>query len=188
MAGVIRPGEPLPDEYVGLDEFFEFTNWDGKWTPFNCGQAAACTLLHYEESLDPAAEPAELMRTIEKAHPPDNLGGWFGTSRYCVERICRAHGVKLREIRGEDAFREQLTAGRPVIVMLGVPGKKLWKWHLPAGHWMVAYGFDGEYVYLSNKGRMTWDEFRRGWHGLVPRLIRMNGRGLVPGADSSPKV
>ena len=32
MAGLIRHGEPLPDDYVGLSEFFS-SNWDGRWTP-----------------------------------------------------------------------------------------------------------------------------------------------------------
>jgi hypothetical protein len=66
--------------------------------------------------------------------------------------------------------------------MLGISAGKLWNCiDLPGGHWMVAYGFDDEYVYLTNHGKMTWPEFRRGWNGLVPRLIRMNGRGLAAG-------
>ena len=180
MAGPITPGESPSADYVGLGEFFEFTNWDGRWTPFNCGQAAACTMLRHHGIIAGALEPASAMLAIERAHPPDNLGGWFGTSRYCVERICRSRGVKLKEVRGEEKFREQLAAGRPVIVMLGVPGKKFLGYTTPAGHWMVAYGFDRDFVYLSNQGQMSWDDFRRGWRSLVPRLIRMNGRGLVP--------
>jgi len=173
---LIHPDEPVPANFSGLAEIFEFTNWDGKYTKFNCGQAAACTYLTHCGVLRP---DGAVMLEIEKAHPPDNLGGWFGTSRYCVERICRAHGLNLQEVTGEDELRCYLGEQNPVIVMLGVPGKRLWRWQMPAGHWMVAYGFDDEFVYLSNQGRMTWDEFRGGWHALIPRLIRMNGRGLA---------
>jgi hypothetical protein len=50
---------------------------------------------------------------------------------------------------------------------------------LPGGHWMVAYGFHPEKVYLTNHGPMPWDEFRRGWASFVPRLIGMRRKGLV---------
>jgi hypothetical protein len=176
MASLICPGELLPQHFCGLSEIFEFTNADGKQRKFNCGQAAACTYLASRGLLKP---DGAVMRDIEKAHPPDNLGGWFGTSRYCVERICRTHGLDLSEVSGEEELRSYLGGRNPVIVMLGVPGPRFWRWQLPAGHWMVAYGFDDEFVYLSNQGRMSWDEFRVGWKSLVPRLIRMNGRGLA---------
>lgn len=176
MAAWIRAADALRREYRGLPELFEFTNWDGELTKFNCGQAAACTLLTHHGILRP---DAAVMPEIERAHSPDNLGGWFGTSRRCVERICREHAQRLVEVTGEAELRCYLGDGKPVIVMLGVPGKPVWRWRMPAGHWMVAYGFDDEFVFLSNQGRMTWDEFRGGWHSLVPRLIRMHGRGLA---------
>jgi hypothetical protein len=50
---------------------------------------------------------------------------------------------------------------------------------MPAGHWMVAYGFDKDNVYLTNWGCMSWEGFRQGWDALVPRLIGMSHRGLV---------
>jgi hypothetical protein len=43
---------------------------------------------------------------------------------------------------------------------------------------MVAYGFDSDFVYLTNFGRMSWSDFRMGWRSLVPRLISMGQRGL----------
>lgn len=183
MAQLTHPCDPLGAEYIGLPEFFEFTNGDGRWRPYNCGQAAACTLLSHCGAIKPQEDASELMKAIEQAHPPDNFGGYFGTSRYCVERICRRNGVRLKEVVGEEQFRAALTNCRPVIVMLGVPGPKFMGYPLPAGHWMVAYGFDNEHVYLSNQGRMTWEEFRSGWRSLVPRLIRMNGRGLMASID-----
>jgi hypothetical protein len=180
MAQLISPGDTCPPGYAGLPSIFEFTNWDGYWVPYNCGQAAACTFLAYLGILAPAAaEAGKIMRLIEKTHPPDNMRGYFGTSRRRVERILRRHGVRISEVDDEDALRRSLDAGKPVIVMVAVPGLRVWRWNMPMGHWMVAYGYDSEHIYLTNRGRMTWTEFRRGWNGLVPRLVNMRQRGLV---------
>jgi hypothetical protein len=58
-------------------------------------------------------------------------------------------------------------------------GRVLKIFDLPGGHWMVAYGFNEEHVYLSNWGKMTWDEFRRHWDSLVPSLIQMRLTALA---------
>ena len=176
MATLIRYLELPAPTYLGQSSIFEYTNWDGAHTRFNCGQAAACTLLTHLAKLDPAAE---IMCAVEAAHPPDNLGGYLGTSRRRVERICRAHGILLDEIAGESELRERLSERQPVIVMLQVGGPRVFGYPVPLGHWMVAYGFDREHVYLTNWGRMSWDDFRNGWAGRVPWLIRMKNRGLV---------
>jgi hypothetical protein len=181
MAGMINSGNPPGETFKGLASIFEFTNGDGKFVRTNCGQAAAATFLTFHGKFELAKdEPCGIMAAIEDRDPPDNFGGAFGTSRRRVARICRRHGIRLREVAGEDAIRDELSNGRPVIVMLGVSGGHLFnRFELPGGHWMVAYGFDADYVYLTNHGSMTWDEFRRGWASFVPRLISMRGKGLV---------
>jgi hypothetical protein len=179
MASIVHGGDDK-NGYRGLAEIFEFINDDGELCYRNCGQAAAATLLTHEGVFQPASKPAmQLMRAIENAHPPDNLFGWFGSSRRCVTRICKAHGLELTPIDGEDDLRRELDRANPVIVMLGVPGGKFLGFDLPGGHWMVAYGYDQEYVYLTNCGVMTWPEFRAGWDSMVPRLIQMRRRGLA---------
>jgi hypothetical protein len=183
MAGTIHPDGADPGTYHGLPALYEFVNADGELRRFNCGQAAACTLLtqcQATAATDPEAA-CTLMAAIEEAHPPDNLGGWFGTSRRRVERICHSRGIELDEVHGEDELRTALSVGRPVAMMVELPGKRFWKWQLPVGHWMVAYGFDDRQLFLSNCGSpgMAWDEFRRAWAGLVPRLISMRNTGLV---------
>jgi hypothetical protein len=181
MAGLVFPSDTPSNEYQGIPSIFEFTNSDGECILTNCGQAAAATFLTFHGKLLPAKdEPSDIMESLERLDPPDNLGGAFGTSRRCVVRICRRHGIHLREIAGEAALREELGKGRPVIVMLGVcAGQLFHRINLPGGHWMVAYGFDSERVYLTNRGSMTWLEVRKGWAGIVPRLIGMRGKGLV---------
>jgi hypothetical protein len=181
MAGLLSPGDLLLDGFQGLASIFEFTNWDGTLVKTNCGQAAAATFLTFHGKLAPSQDqPGRIMAAIERADPPDNVGGLFGTSRRRVVRICRRHGIRLREVVGEAALRDELGRGRPVIIMLGVcVGRLLNRINLPGGHWMVAYGFDPDKIYLTNYGSMTWDEFRRGWAAFVPRLIDMHGKGLV---------
>jgi hypothetical protein len=179
MAGTILPTGADPESYRGLPSLYEFVNADGGLTRFNCGQAAACTLLSHQGAV--RGDACALMATVEEAHPPDNLFGWFGTSRRRVERICQSHGIELAEVRGEEELKAALAGGRPVAVMVELPGPMVWRWRAPVGHWMVAYGFDDRQVFLSNCGApgMSWDEFRRAWGGLVPRLISMRNTGLV---------
>src|SRR5260221_7646697 len=102
MAAKIRPYDFDPDRYRGLSEIFEFINGDGRFTKFNCGQAAACTLLTHHGKLTRAAVT---MAEIERAHPPDNLGGGLGTSRRQGECICRRHELPAGTIEGEAELR-----------------------------------------------------------------------------------
>lgn len=183
MAGTILPHGADAESYRGLSSLYEFINADGTLRKTNCGQAAACTLLAHHgaaTAADPEAACA-LMAAVESAHPPDNLFGWLGTSRRRVERICLAHGIELDEVNGEDELKAAIAAGRPVAVMLELPGRKVWRITTPVGHWMVAYGYDDRQVFLSNCGStgMAWEEFRRAWGGLVPRLISMRNTGLA---------
>lgn len=184
MSSRIYPDGADPATYRGLPSVYEFINSDGEHRRFNCGQAAACSLLSFAGVLVAEPDPAvarTLMMAVEEANPPDNFGGWFGTSRRRVERICRRHGMELEVVRGEDELRASLAAGRPAIVMLGTEGPRLWKWHAPAGHWMLAYGFDDRQIFLTNwsSPAMPWDEFRRWWRAIVPRMISMRNIGLV---------
>ena len=181
MATFISPKKMNPEAYWGLEKIFEYTNDDGQLVDTNCGQAAAATFLTFHGKLLPVAERAKkIMAAIERDHPPDNLVGRFGTSRRQVIHICRDQGLRVMEIAGEEALRAQLAQHRPVIVMIGVSAGRLWNlFDLPGGHWMVAYGFDADYVHLTNWGRMSWTKFRAGWNALVPRLISMRHKGLV---------
>lgn len=184
MATRIYPDGADPASYRGLPSVYEFVNADGEWTRFNCGQAAACSLLAFSGAIEgePTWEAARVVMTgIEDDHPPDNFGGWFGTSRRRVERICRSHGIVLDDVTGEDELRTSLAAGRPVLVMVETEGRRILNWQAPAGHWMLAYGYDDRQIFLTNNGApgMQWEEFRRRWNSLVPRLISMRNTGLA---------
>jgi hypothetical protein len=181
MACFVNPGDRDACDYHGVGKIFEYTNYDGRRMRTNCGQAAAATFLTFHGKIPPIERQAErVMRLIEREHPPDNLGGIFGTSRRRVQRICRAYGIRTRAIEGEEAMKAHINFGNPVIVMLGVAGAKCLGIDVPMGHWMVVYGYDAEYVYITNwYQRMPWPQFRRGWDAFIPRLINMRRRGLV---------
>src|SRR5687768_6151974 len=121
MAGTFEPVERDTGSYHGLPSLYGFENADGSLRRTNCGQAAACTLLVHHGAVPACSDPeaaCALMAAVEEAHPPDNLFGYFGTSRRRVERICQAHGIALAELSGEDELRSALAAGRPVAVMV----------------------------------------------------------------------
>src|SRR3954470_11764165 len=102
MAGLILPEQPA-DSYQGLPSVFEYVNQDGQLCARNCGQAAAATLLTHHGRLKPeAAGACASMKPLEAEHPPDNLGGFLGTSRRRVRRLCKAHGLDLITIDGEE--------------------------------------------------------------------------------------
>src|SRR5262245_15565800 len=187
MACIITAEQGAAD-FVGVDAIFEYTNDDGALCRTNCGQAAAATFLtHHGRLPADAARAGRIMAALERCHPPNVLGGLFGTSRRCVARICADFGVPVHEVSGEAALRASLVRREPVIVMLGVSAGKWWRFDLPGGHWMVAYACDAGGVYLTNWGKMSWDEFRSGWGALVPALIGMRRRGLAArGLESRP--
>jgi hypothetical protein len=180
MAYFVYPQNQRHSSYQGIDSIFEYTNADGAWVRTNCGQAAAATLLTFYGKLAPSIDQAwQVMRDLERQYPPDNLGGFFGTSRRRVTRMCRAFGLCLNAIEGEEAVRKHLANRNPAVVMLGVSAGRFLNFELPGGHWMVAYGYDDESIFLTNGGRMSWPEFLHGWDSFVPRLISMHLRGLV---------
>lgn len=183
MASRIYPDGADPATYRGLPSIYEFINSDGNLRPYNCGHAAGTSFLTFAGAFPNDLEPAEAHRiiaSIEDEHPPDNMGGWFGASRRRIERMCRTNGVKFERIAGEDELRASLAACRPVIVVIGTEGSRVWKWPLPRGHWMVAYGYDEQQIFLTNWSSpgMPWPEFRRWWGSFVPRLVSMHNRGL----------
>ncbi|HMO34628.1 MAG TPA: hypothetical protein PKA06_01165 [Gemmatales bacterium] len=121
------------------------------------------------------------MLELEARFPPNILGGLAGTSRGRVERILEAHGCEALEVDGEAELRQALSSLVPVAVMLQVEGPSFWGRKWPAGHWMVAYSYDDEKIYLTNWAMdgMPWEEFRRGWSAWIPWFIDMQRKGLT---------
>ena len=190
MASYYQPLPAPPPDYQGLPSLFGYENADGKLVGTNCGIAASATLLTFlgkmpvELTTTPNANPN--MTALESTYPPNILFGLAGTSRGRVERILEAYGCETTEIDGEDALRQSILAGKPVAVMLQVPGQTVWGMQFPAGHWMVAYGCDEQNIFLTNWdiNGMPWDDFRHGWSQLIPWCIDMRKKGLQARVDS----
>jgi hypothetical protein len=185
MPYLLTPDDPDNESYRGLAAIYQYINSDGKHFQHNCGQAAACTFLTHYRALPPAPPPDSshsLLSLIESRHPSDIVGGWFGTSQRRVVRICREAGVPVELVHGEEELRQSLANFQPVMVMLQsrMQKKVLGLWRPITGHWQVAYGYDERKIYLTNNADvgMPWEEFRRDWNGLIPRLISMRRAGL----------
>lgn len=191
MAGYYQPLPAPPPGYQGLPSLFGYRNDDGKLSGTNCGLAASATLLTMLGKM-----PVEMTTTVhtnsnmlalESTYPPNILGGLAGTSRGRVEQILDAYGVRSVEVDGEEGLRGSLAAKQPVAVMLQVPGSTFMGITFPAGHWMVAFGFDEQRIYLTNWDidGMTWEEFRGGWSQLYPWCINMDRKGLQARVEGS---
>ncbi|MBI1831247.1 MAG: hypothetical protein HYR84_07355 [Planctomycetes bacterium] len=178
MARILRPSGFDPSRYRGLHGIFEYTNHDGALSPWNCGQAAAATFLTHHGAMDPV-QAVHNMAWLESHHPPDQLFGWWGTGRRCIERIMDYFQLDLIEVHGIDELRRELECNNPVLLMLGMPHGQLLGFDLPGGHWMAAFGCDDERVQLTNGAPMAWNEIDASWRGIVTGWIRMTGRGLA---------
>src|SRR4051812_20232021 len=123
----------------GVHTVTAYRNRDGELSQRNCGLAAAATALRYRHQFSDSR-----LTSLEDRFPPDILFGLFGSSKGRVCEILSAHGCPWREIEGKDALKRSIRHRKPVLVMLSLPG------HLAAGHWMVAYAYDGHHVHLTN--------------------------------------
>lgn len=184
MAGYFQPLPSITDGYQGMPSLYGYVNGDGRLRGTNCGLAASATLLTMLGKM-PVTLPAQEginsnMIELEKTFPPNILAGLAGTSRGRVERILDSYGCEAVELQGEDALKASLRKRQPVAVMLRVPGNTVWGITFPAGHWMVAYGYDEKNIYLTNWDihGMSWEQFRAGWSHLIPWCINMDRRGL----------
>src|SRR5262249_24515439 len=106
MACFVQAHDAEAGEYRGIPGLFAYSNADGALARTNCGQAAAATFLtYYGRFVSDPDQARQVMGRLEHDHPPDNLLGYFGTSRRCVTRICRAYSVPVHAFHEEEALR-----------------------------------------------------------------------------------
>ena len=169
----------MPKEAVNVGAQVFRTGWRQKSLRETIDkQKANRSAITHHGKMDPV-HAARNMALLEAQHPPDQFGGWFGTGRRRVERIVRSFGLDMIPVAGREAILRQIEQRNPVIMMLGMGGRKLLGVNLPSGHWMVAYGYDGRCVHFTNGWPMSWPEIEAGWRSLAAHWIRMNGRGLA---------
>ena len=185
MASLLTNETFASPTYQGLASILEIVNDDGKLTHSELRSGGGGDHAHLSRQLS-AGRRLRYHVLDRKTFPPDQMGGWFGSSRRRVTKICKNVGVHLDEIEGEDELKAQLTLGNPVIMMLGVKAGKFLGFDLPGGHSVVAYGYDDANLYLTNWNQepLPWAEFAKSWGSFVPRLIQMSNRGLVARLNS----
>lgn len=176
-------GIGVDDTYKGLSSIVEYTNDDGDLTKTNCGQAAAAVLInHYSNELQSESmKRSELVRDLEKEYPPNIMFGAWGTSPTQLVKMLGSHNLKVGKIQGYVEFKELLKDKLPVVVLVGVPYKEFLHLQIREPHWMVAYGFDKDNLYLTNWGKMLWKDFYLGWEDPLIRLVGMAGTGFFIG-------
>ena len=171
----INPSFNTKDLYRGLGSIFQYTNDGAPNKDVACGQAAIATILtHY--GLKPRDTGYTVINDVYKRYGPDNFFGTLGTSWQQMERALRGYGVPFNWYSGESGLRNALSQYKPCIIMLDVGAipEEGWGW---GGHWVVAYGYDKKYIYLTNwngndGGKCTWAAFNKAWMG---HLAQVNG-------------
>lgn len=151
---------PTTKNYKGITKpFVEYTNEDGKLSKWNCGQAAAATLIKY---VDPLIETNVLMPYLESHYEPNNIFG-LGTSPRQIRKALNHYNIETIIVRGKEAMQANI----PCILTYQFELTKFLGISIPTAHWMMVYGYDDEYIYLTNwwDNRMSWSDFLSGWNG-----------------------
>jgi hypothetical protein len=186
MASWISVADP-GEGFAGVRRLFAYVNADGLEPRNACGPAGCATLLTHCELL-PAT--VDSLRRVERTHPPDLLGGRFGTSPWRIASALRDYGVphvqavnRLRELKDAIADRN------PVLcVIQNEPGL----FGMRAGaHWLVAHAYDRDGVYVTNFGQVhqvPWARFEALWSGAIARLARVKFRGVTCALRALPTV
>lgn len=180
-------GAPISPDYNtrdgalrGLGSIFQYTNDGMPSTKTTCGQAAIATILtHY--NIKPRDTGYTVVNDVYRRFAPDIAWGNLGTSWQQMNRALSAYGVPYNWYSGEAGLKNALNLYKPCIIMLDVGAipEEGWGW---GGHWVVAYAYDNNHIYLTNwngnsqkyadGGKCTWAAFRKAWNA---QLARYNG-------------
>lgn len=163
--------------FRGRCEIFQFTNYDFPSTGNTCGQAAMATAM-WTAGLTHNNNPKSLAKSIYDFAPPKitlgnmiELKGTLGTDwrqiNYGLDGF-KGQGIKYTWINGEAEIKKYLGMNWPVMIMLDTGTLSQYNYQWWTGHWVTAFGYDANYIYVSNfpNNRMTWaqlnDAFRKG--------------------------
>ncbi len=148
-----------------------------------CGQAAAASVI---ETWQPwrrhgDSDPGTVQH-LERAYGHDVEFGIFGTSPALMQQMLKGEGLSASWGDGETSLRAWVGSGYPAIVLQDVGPS----WHTVGLHWTMVWGYDDNYVYLSNwsgddgHDRVSWSVFRQGWtDGVLMRGSGVAGKFLL---------
>ncbi|TCJ12653.1 hypothetical protein EPD60_15420 [Flaviaesturariibacter flavus] len=164
--------------YNGICAITEFTNDDFPVRNTTCGQAAAVTAMWHAGLGASYGDPKALAKSFYGYAPPKitvgglveakgSLGTDWRQINYGLDGY-KSQGIRYNWQKGIDALKNELRKNVPCLFMLdtGTLPQYGYKWF--TGHWVVAYGYDSKYVYVTNfpDNKMTWDELKKAWGGV----------------------
>ena len=168
-------GDDIPSlcgnaSYKGRCSIYEFTNSDFPSLNNSCAQAAMATALWTVGIKSTFSSDKQLASNVWKTAPPKitlgnllQLQGSLGTDwrqlNYGLDQY-KKYGIQYAWVDGIQEIKKYLAMQWPVIIMLdaGTLPQFNYKWW--TGHWVTAFAYDANYIYLSNfkDNRMTWKE------------------------------
>lgn len=161
--------------YNGLCSIGEFTNDDFPVRKTTCGQAALVTAL-WQAGLSSVYQPKELVKSLYEYAPPNvSVAGlnsdWFGSDWHRINYGLdgyKSQGINYNWQKGIPALQNELRKKVPCMIMLDTGTLKEYSYAWLTGHWVVAYGYDANYLYVTNfpDNRMTWDQLKKAWGGV----------------------
>lgn len=163
--------------YYGRCSIIEFTNDDFVTKKNSCGQAAASTAL-WNAGLDRVyVKPSALAKSFYDYAPPKiTIGGlieWKETLGTDWRQIdygldgYKTQGVHYAWYKGFDELKKNLGNKVCCLIMIDCGTLPQFSYQWGGGHWVVAYGYDATYVYVSNfpGNKLTWEQLRKAWGG-----------------------
>lgn len=182
----------LATGYRGRCEIYQFTNNDFPNTKNSCGQAAIATAMWTMGLKDKYASDAEFAKSIWSYAPPKitlanmvKLEGTLGSDwrqlNYAMDGYGKLYGVKYTWVTGETEIKKYLAMNLPVVIMLDTGTLKQYDYKWFTGHWVTAFGYDKDYIYVSNfpENRMTWSELDKAFRGTLAAYHGTGGRAMV---------
>ena len=184
-------GKCLNVDYYGICKIAEFTNDDFPVQGTTCGQAAAVTALwHAGLNSNYNNKPGTLLTQYYNYAPPkitigglieykDSLGTDWRQVEYGLNKYANM-GIRYNWQKGKSALQNELRKGNPCLIMIDMGTLPPYNWGV--GHWVVAYGYDHTYLYvtnLKNKGnKMTWSQLHKAWGGSLTEgnLAKIHGK------------
>jgi hypothetical protein len=182
----------LATGYKGRCEIYQFTNDDFPNRNNSCGQAAIATAMWTIGLKDKYASDHEFAKSIWAYAPPKitlgnliqlqgSLGSDWRQLNYALDGYGKLYGVKYSWITGEAEIKKYLAMNLPVVIMLDTGTLKQFNYQWFTGHWVTAFGYDKDYIYVSNfpESRMSWAELGAAFRGNLAQLHGTSGRAMV---------
>lgn len=169
-------------DYQGVGLLIPYSN-EGAPDPNRASGAAALATIADFYSLVARNPNTPLVKQTYETFPPDISIGIQGHSRARMQSALQEAGFTSPAYRGVDALQSALRQNMPALVLLDVGAAASEGWSTWGTFWTVAYGYDGEGVYLSNwpgDGKCAWGTFKEAWNTDLTRTAGLNNVFLCP--------